>query len=326
MSSYWLDKRVLVTGAGGFIGSCVVRALMNASARVTASCTSFSRSSRLAGFASDVTIVEADLCEPAHAEKLCRGKDVIINLAHSDGSLAFKRSRPAFLFHRNMLITLNMLDAASQNGVGRFLLTSSTEVYPLDSPVPIRESHPFLGQTDRSADGYVWSKRMSELATTLFAHEYGISVLVARPSNIYGPGDDFDEGRGRVIPSFIRRALDHQPIVIWGNGEQVRSFLYVEDLVRGLLGFAEHGNNGDVVNFSGEDCSIRQLAQTIVRITDSRSEIRCEADKPSGPAMRVFDNSTASNIAGFLPLVPLEEGLRRTLHAHKDRLSGAAAG
>lgn len=326
MSTYWEGKRVLVTGAGGFIGSYVVRALLERGARITASCTSLAKASRIADLASRVNVVEANLSDASTADRLCREQQVVISLAHTDGSLVFKRSRPAFLFHQNMLITLNMLAAACRNNVEKFVLTSSSEVYPLNAEVPTGESQPVLGQLDRPTDGYVWSKRMSELATTLFAHEYGMTILVARPSNVYGPGDDFDEARGRVIPAFITKALRNQPIVIWGSGEQVRSFLYVEDLARGMLDLCELGNAGDVLNFSGDDSTIRSLAELIVQLTGSTSEIRCEPDKPAGPLNRVFDSSRAERMLGFKSTVDLKAGLMRTLASYREQSLSASAG
>jgi nucleoside-diphosphate-sugar epimerase len=225
-----------------------------------------------------------------------------------------------------MLNTLNMLHAASECGVKRFVLTSSSEVYPLDSPVPTPESYPYNSLTDRPHDGYVWSKRMSELATTLFRHEYGIEVLTARPSNVYGPGEDFDSARGRVIPAFIRQALRNEPIVIWGTGEQVRSFLYVEDLARGILALAEKGANGGIVNFAGATSTIRGIAELVVALCGSSVEIRCEPDKPAGPSQRVFDCTQAERQLGFKPAVSLEEGVARTIAAYRRSVGGAAAG
>jgi nucleoside-diphosphate-sugar epimerase len=166
---------------------------------------------------------------------------------------------------------------------------------------------------------------MSELATQLFAHEYGVPVAIARPANVYGPGDDPDPGRGRVIPAFIRSVFEGQPIVIWGDGEQVRSFLYVEDLARGILDLAEKHAVCSPVNFSGEAISVRGLAEMIMRIAGRTVEIRCERDKPAGAPVRVFDNSKAEQVLGFRPRVSLEEGLARTVAAYRARVETGAA-
>jgi nucleoside-diphosphate-sugar epimerase len=314
---FWTGKRVLVTGGTGFVGSYVVRALLDKGAVVTTTAFSNTTVPGIDLLRQPVTVIEADLREPHDCERIAAGQEIILNIAHADGSMMFKRKRPAYLFRQNMLITLNMLEAACRNGVQCFLLTSSSEVYPMDAPAPIAESESFRGLADRPTDGYSWSKRMSELAAQLFAHEYGIRVAIARPANVYGPGDDLDPARGRVIPTFIRNVFEGQPIVIWGDGEQVRSFLYVEDLARGMLDLAEKHAVCSPVNFSGEAISVRALAEMVMRIAGKKVEIRCERDKPAGAAMRVMDSSKAERVLGFRPTVTLEEGLTRTIAAYE---------
>jgi nucleoside-diphosphate-sugar epimerase len=326
MSEFWKDKRVLVTGGTGFVGSYVVRALVEEGALVTTTAFSGTTAPGLDALRERATVVAADLREPHDCERVAAGQEIVLNIAHADGSMMFKRSRPAYLFRQNMLITLNMLEAACRNGVQRFLLTSSSEVYPADTVTPISETEPFRGLTDRPTDGYAWSKRMSELATQLFAHEYGMHVAIARPTNVYGPGDDLDPARGRVIPTFIRNVFEGQPIVIWGDGEQVRSFLYVEDLARGMLALTEKYAVCSPVNFSGEAITVRELAEMVMRIAGRRVEIRCERDKPAGAARRIIDTSKAEQVLGFRPKVSLEEGLERTIAAYvqSGALQGAA--
>jgi nucleoside-diphosphate-sugar epimerase len=143
---------------------------------------------------------------------------------------------------------------------------------------------------------------------------------------VYGPGDDLDPARGRVIPTFIRNVFEGQPIVIWGDGEQVRSFLYVEDLARGMLALTEKYAVCSPVNFSGEAITVRGLAEMVMRIAGRRVEIRCERDKPAGAARRIIDTSKAERVLGFRPQVSLEEGLERTIAAYVQwgAMQGAA--
>ena len=325
--NFWTGKDVLVTGGAGFIGSHLVRALVNLGARVS---TTVYRGQETAERIRDlehvVSIHEADLSRIEDCVEVCRGKNAVFSLAHLDGTVEFKRSHPAQILRVNTLITLNLLEAAGRSGTERFLLTSSAEVYPGSASTPLREAEAFQDMTDRPTDGYAWSKRISELTVHTFAKEYGLQVAIARPNNVYGPGDYFDDNRSRVIPRFIRNiASGVDELKIWGTGEAARTFLYVEDLVRGLLLLAERHAQADPVNLSGaEEISVRDLAALIVRIFGREVRIVCQADKPSGPLRRKPDTTKAREILGFVPRIGLEEGLRRTIHSYLATASRAA--
>ncbi|MFB3827322.1 MAG: NAD-dependent epimerase/dehydratase family protein [Bryobacteraceae bacterium] len=326
MSGFWRGRKVLVTGACGFIGSRTLQALAGLGARVTgAVLPGEERRPELAQ--PGVRVCAADLTRPADCEEACRGQDAVLNFAHEDGSAAFKKSRPAYIFRQNLLITLNLIEAACRCGVERFLVTSSAEVYPCDSPSPTAEWYAFANGMDRLDDGYVWSKRMSEVAARLFAEERGIKIAIARPNNVYGPGDSFEPGRGRVVPTFIRSIVeDANGLTIWGDGEQVRTFLYIDDLVRGVLDLVEKYAVGEPVNLGGcETITIKRLAEKIARLAGRDAAIVCDSSKPAGPAVRIPDLETARRVLGFQPQVPLETGLRLTLKDYLERHAGVYA-
>ena len=323
MSEFWRHRKVLVTGGSGFIGSHVVDRLVSLGAQVTA--TVFQNAANLdnlAGVQNHIRTRVVDLTRLDDCLEVCRHQDVVLSIAHADGSVAFKKNRPGYILRQNMLITLNMLEAASRSGVERVLITSSAEVYPLDAPVPTPEPEAFR-KADRLSDGYAWSKRMSEVAAQIWTQEYGTKVAIARPNNIYGPRDYFDEEKGRVIPMFIKNALRaDRPILIWGTGETVRSFLFVEDLARGFLELIEKYPQCDPVNFGGdEEVTLRTLAETVVRLTGSKVEIVCDLAKPSGAAKRTTDIAKAQELLGFRPTVPLEAGLSRTIEAYLKQVT-----
>ncbi len=313
---FWEGKQVLVTGGAGFIGSHLVHALVGEGAHVTATVyRGHETSERLRDLEDGISVRAVDLTSLEDCLEVCDGKNAIFSLAHLDGTVAFKRAHPAQILRQNTSITLNLLEAAGRSGAERFLLTSSAEVYPISASTPLQEADAFQDMTDRLTDGYAWSKRISELSVHTFAKEFGLKVAIARPNNVYGPGDYFDFDRSRVIPRFIRSVTDGvSEISIWGTGEAARTFLYVDDLVRGLLLLTEHYAEADPVNLSGDDeISIRELAELIVRIFDRQVRIVCEPDKPSGPLRRKPDTSKARQILGFTPTIGLEEGLRRTI-------------
>jgi nucleoside-diphosphate-sugar epimerase len=331
MSRFWPGRRVLVTGAGGFIGAHVAALLAARGARVTAATSPRPLPERLALLARHgcERTLPVDLTAPEECAAACSGQDVVLSLAHADGSVAFKRSRPAGIFRQNTLITLNLLEAAQAAGVERALVMSSSEVYPADAEAPLSEAAG-ASLADRTEDGYAWSKRVSELAARLYAREHGLKVAVARPNNVYGPGDHFTGERCRVVPSLIRdtfAAADR--LSVWGSGEQVRTFLYVEDLAQGLLDLTERHAVGDPVNLGGEEeVTIRQLAETIVRLCGRPLDVVCDARKPAGPLRRTVDLTKARDLLGFRAATPLERGLRLTIASYESALGrphGAAA-
>lgn len=321
---YWQGQRVLVTGASGFIGSHLVELLVEKEAKVTATVPLYpSRTNHenLQNVRGKITVIETDLTRINDCLRACEKQEVVINAAHVDGSVAFKGSQPAFIFRENMLITLNMLEAASKRKVDRLLVMSSAEVYSPDTEVPTPETEGFVGLPSQLTDGYAWSKRMSEFAGEVFARERGLKVAIARPSNIYGPRDHFDVRKGRVIPMFIEKAFQEKgSIVIWGSGEQVRSFLYVEDLVRGLLNLIVMYPTGEPVNFSSiQEITIRDLAELIVELSGRKVKIVCDPEKPYGPMRRLPDTLKAKQLLGFSETFPLKEGLQRTIDHYRKK-------
>jgi GDP-L-fucose synthase len=320
---YWDRKKVLVTGGGGFIGSHVVERLLSSgtSVRVTvADRPGPSKKRNLAAVWKDIRFVKAELSDLKAVERLCRGQDVVLNLAASVGGVAWNSAHPASLFRDNIAIGVNVLEGARRAGVERFLVVSSACVYPRDAVIPTPETEGFRDAPEITNAGYGWAKRMAEYLGRAYAEEFGMEVAIARPYNAYGPRDHFDPERSHVIAALVKRICDGEnPVKVWGDGSATRSFLYVDDFARGLLEVAEKYPKADPLNVGADDeISVRELAEMIVRLSGSRAKLVFDLLKPAGQPRRRCDVTKTKKTIGFQARVALPEGLARTIEWYRE--------
>lgn len=320
---FWDRKTVLVTGGGGFIGSHVTELLLKSGRGVKVTVGDHAgpvKRRNLKAVWKDVRFVDADLTDPAAARRLCRGQDVVINMAASVGGVGWNSAHPGSLFRDNMNLGLNVLEAARRAGVGRYVVVSSACVYPRDCAIPTPEADGFRGEPEVTNAGYGWAKRMQEYAGRAFAEEYGMSVAVARPYNAYGPRDHFDPARSHVIAALVKRVCDGEnPVKVWGDGRTTRSFLYVEDFARGVLEVAAKYPKADPLNIGADDeISIRDVSKLIVRLAGSGAKLVFDPSKPAGQPRRRCDVSKARQAIGFRARVGLEEGLAKTIAWYRE--------
>ena len=314
--TYWAGKSVLVTGGTGFIGSHLIEALLTRDARLRTVGRHRQRLWAVLGErAGQVEFMEGDLMSSVFARRACAGVEAVFNLAAQVAGVGYNSVHPGTIFTNNVTIGLNVLDAAVREGVERFLCVSSACVYRRHCTVPTPESEGFLDDPEPTNFGYGWAKRVLEIHARCYAEEFPIKIAVVRPYNAYGPRDDFDWETSHVIPALIRKAVEgHDPIVVWGDGTQTRSFLYVSDLVEGLLLTLERYPECDPVNIgTGEEVTVADLVRMIAELTGSRARIVFDAGRPAGQPRRKGDFSKAQEKLGFEPKVSLKEGLRRTI-------------
>lgn len=319
MSNYWKNKKVVVTGATGFIGSHAVDTLVGRGVRVTAAIspnTDKKRLRQVLGKSLDTIIVKkANLLNFENCLEVTKGQDVILNFAALDGGSAFKVKYPAQIFKVNNDIVLHMLDAAVKNNVKRILLMSSIEVYPQNVKTPIREQYSLKENFKEEANGYTWSKRFGEIAAKMYAKEYGLEIAIARSGNVYGPGDYFSSEKGRVIPVFIERVLKDETVTLVNGGVQKKQFLFVSDLVDALLNLVERYAVCDPINIAGNEVvTIRNLAELINNIVKDEQNNGVTESKKSE---RVISTTKAERVIGFVPKISLAEGLKETINYYK---------
>jgi len=316
---FWRGRDVLVTGGAGFIGSHLAENLDRKGARVRVLDNFESGSqSNLAGFQADFR--RGDLFDRDTCEESCGGIDVVFNLAAKVAGVGYNVGHQADMFYRNSVLNLNMLEAARRKDVDRYVVVSSACVYEREATVPTVEEHGFNGDPEPTNLGYGWAKRLAEVQARVYADQYGMKISIVRPYNTYGPRDHFDDVNGHVIPTLIRKIWTaDKEVNVWGNGQQRRSFVYIDDLVRGLLLSPELHPVPDPVNIgSDEEASIGEVVKTLVRISGKRLQVRFDESKPSGQNRRLPDLSKARKLLGYSPKVSLEEGLANTVRWYES--------
>ena len=308
MKNFWKNKKVLVTGGNGFIGSNVVEELIRRQAIVVITV----QNNLQFNLSKKVKIEKTDLTNIDNCLKVTKNIDIILNFAALDGGSVFKKEHAAEIFKNNVAIVLNILEASRLNNIDRVLLMSSTEVYSEDTKTPIKEEDGFLGDFSKDKYGYAWSKRFSEIAGMIYYNQYGLKIAIARVGNVYGPNDFRGIERGRVIPTFINKARKNENITIWGSGQQKKSFLYITDLVEALLNLTEKYSVCDPVNItSSEYRTLKDLGEQIIKLSESKSKIVLKKIKNNENSEKIISINKAKKNIGFEEQIPLIMGLQK---------------
>lgn len=301
------DKKVLVTGGTGLIGRPLVEMLVDLGAKVRiASLDDPSRAHPKAEF-KQVNLMKYENCM-----EVCSGMDYVFHLVGIKGSPAMTAKKPASFFVPTITFNTNMMEAARQCNVKKYLFTSTIGVY---SPSEVFYEDDvwktFPSENDRFAG---WAKRMGELQADAYRIEYGWKgIAIVRPANVYGTYDNFDPANAMVIPSLIKRALDGEnPLVVWGDGSAIRDFIHAKDVARGMLLVLENGIESPVNLGSGTDVSIRAVVEIIVGNMKSAPKVVWDTSKPSGDRKRLMDISRARAI-GFTPTASFESGIKEVM-------------
>lgn len=320
VNEFWKNKKVLVTGGAGFIGSYVVEQLLEKGSKVSIT-THSGNLINILHVINQIEVILADLTKPELAINATKGFDIVLNLASRVAGIQFNINHPATMFKDNFQIAQNVTDACLKNKVERLMLTSSACVYARHCSIPTPEEEGFLDDPEPTNLGYGWAKRVEELIGRFYYQEYGMKIALPRPYNAYGPRDDFNPETSHVIPGLIKRVFDGEnPLIVWGSGKQTRSFLFVEDFVRGLIAITEKYPVADPINIgTNEEVTIGDLAKLIVDISGKEIKIKFDNTKPDGQPRRNCDTKKAKEKIGYTANVPLSEGLRKTIEWYKKR-------
>lgn len=321
MSNFWSKKKVLVTGGAGFIGSHLVEKLVEKEAKVTVLDNLQNGTlENLTKVKDKFKFVKGDCRDQKTADRSCKNKDIVMNLAARVGGIEYNRTHQGTMLRDNLLIGTVMLEGARNAKVERFLVVSSACVYPRNCSVPTPESEGFLDEPEPTNGGYGWAKRIAEKLGMYYGEEFSMKVGIVRPYNCYGPRDHFDPETSHVIPALIKRVFDGEdPVVVWGSGKQTRAFLYVEDLVEGMMLAIEKYPAPDPVNLgTDEEVTIKDLIKKILEIAKIDRKVVFDTSKPDGSPRRNSDNKKAKEKIGFVTKTKLDEGLEKTIKWYKS--------
>jgi GDP-L-fucose synthase len=316
MDNFFKDKKVVVTGGSGFIGTHFLKELVDRGARVR---TSTNKSSLQ--FESDEVIVypDLDLLNLDDCIKLTEGADYVI---HCAGEVAHPSSVPTDvqISLKQLNLIGNVLEACAKNGVKRFLDLNSSTGYP-DIRRPITEDEYWVDEPYKSYYGYGWMRRYREKLMEHVSKFSGLEIALARCTAIFGPHDNFNLKTCHVVPALIKRVLDDEnPFTAWGSPDVVRDFLYVKDVVEGALLILEKGESMRPYNLGyGGGITIGEILDTILKVTEKTPEIVWDDSKPTTIPYRAVSTDRIQNELGFKPKYTFEEGIRETIEYYKNK-------
>jgi GDP-L-fucose synthase len=305
VSDFWSNKRIIVTGGAGFLGSHVIDRL-----RKDGAVNVFvPRSS------------EYDLTREADVRRLYKDAepDVIIHLAAVVGGIGANRENPGRFFYENLMMGAILIEQARLFGTGKFVAIGTICSYPKFTPVPFKEENLWDGYPEETNAPYGIAKKAMLVQLQGYREQYGFNGIYLLPVNLYGPGDNFDPRSSHVIPALIKKCIDARKsgdgeIVVWGTGKATREFLYVEDAAEGVLLATKRFNGPEPVNLgAGFEISIKDLVHKIVELTGFGGDIVWDTTKPDGQPRRMLDTARAEKFFGFRAKTDFDTGLRNTV-------------
>ena len=313
----------MVTGGAGMIGSNLVKMLVESGYHVSVVDNLWrGKKEYLLGDDGKPVIDlqknfhNVDLSVPNAVDSLLDGVDYVIHLADIVAGIKYVFSNQGSVFRQNLLINSNVITAARERKLKGFIYIGTACSFPafmqtgVDAP-PLRETDQYPAAPESA---YGWSKLMGEYESLLMAEETGMPVSILSLHNVYGSPADYDEGRGQVIPSLIRKAIRYpdEPFIVWGSGAQGRAFVHVDDVVSAIMMAMKKGYGHGVIQIGPDICtSIREIAETIVDISKKKIDIVFDTSKPEGDRGRCADYSKARDLLGWEPRVSLRKGLEK---------------
>lgn len=298
----WQNKKVLLTGATGFVGPYLVKELLERKARIKVLRMDTARN--FTGLQDTITMVSGNITDPGSLQNIMKDVEIVFHLA-AISNVNYAIAHPRETFETNATGTLNLLEEARKNEIEKFVYISSSHVYGVPQYLPMDEKHPI-----HPHEPYAASKAAAEMFVNIYGINYGFKTTIIRPFNMYGPGQSEDF----IIPSIISQALKKDMIEL-GNLSPTRDLLFITDAIKGMFTIAEHGDG--IYNLgSGNETSMKEVVETVINIIDpAKKYVSIESRKRSNAVdiPRMCADVSKLKKLGWSPVVDLKEGLLKTI-------------
>ena len=304
------NKKILVTGGNGFLGRIVVEKLKKLNVKAL-----INPSSK-----------ELDLRLQSNCKKAVHDIDIVFHLAGKGGGIEYMRNNPAETFYDNIMMGTQLINEAKNENVEKFIALGTVCSYPKFSSIPFTENNFWEGYPEETNAAYGLSKKMMTVQSEAYRNQFNFNSISVIPTNLFGPGDDFNANTSHVIPGIISKiskamSTNSKEIILWGDGTPTRDFLYVNDAADGIILAGEKYNDSYPLNLGAQkEISIKELANTISRLMNFDGKINWDTTKPNGQPRRCVSNEMAEQKIGFVPKIGLEDGLKKVITWHKCQI------
>jgi GDP-L-fucose synthase len=305
------NKKILVTGGAGFLGSFVVEKLLERGVP---------KKNIIIPRSKDCNLLLLEDCK-----KILKGIDIVIHLAAKVGGIGFNKEHPGQLYYDNLIMGAQLMEEARKKGVEKFVAIGTICAYPKFTPTPFKEKDLWCGYPEETNAPYGLAKKMMLVQAQAYRQEYGFNSIYLLPVNLYGPRDNFDTNSSHVIPALIKKIVEAKQknspnIEVWGTGQATREFLYVEDAAEAIAMATENYNKGEPVNIgSGMEISIANLVKKIINIVGYKGKVIYDKTKPDGQPKRRLDVTRAKKEFGFKAQTKFDQGLKETINWYLDQ-------
>ena len=311
MGGFFCDKRVVVTGGAGFLGSYVIEGLQQRGCKNILV----------------PKIEEYDLVGINDIKRMYddMGPDIVIHLAAVVGGIGANREHPGEFLYKNLMMGIQLIEQGRLRNIEKFVAIGTVCAYPKFTPVPFKEDDLWNGYPEETNAPYGLAKKRMLVQSQSYREEYGFNSIFLLPVNLYGPGDNFDPASSHVIPALVKKCVDAlettaDHIDCWGTGNVSREFIYASDAAEGILLATEKHNTSDPVNIgAGFEIKINDLAQKIAQLTGFSGQIRWDPAQPDGQPRRCLDTSRAKKLFGFEAKTSFDEGLKKTIQWYRQQ-------